>query len=155
MTTFKIFKLIHIYAAATWFGAGIISHVLFRMSVKAKDAHAIATFARQNTILGKVFYTPAAIVLLVAGIVTVASSQSAFTFTDEFVIAGYAGVLAGGLIGALMLGPRAEAVAKHFASANTVDTEGLRLLGRFTSAAWIDTVVLLFVIWAMVFKPGL
>ena len=96
------------------------------------------------------YFPPAAIVILVTGILLVLETD--WAFEDSFVVIGIAAVIAGALLGAKVFDPIAKAaVAAH----TEADKAAVRkAYHRFSRFGLLDIAILVFAIVAMVTKLG-
>ena len=142
--------IIHVIAGGAWIGASLT--ITFANSRMRSSGHeAAASFMAMFEKMGRMYFPPAAIVLLVTGFWLVIDS-SFYEFSDPFVIIGIAAVVAGALLGTLVFGPLAQrAQAAHRAS----DDAALGgLYRRFNGFGLLDVAILAFAIVAMVTKLG-
>ncbi len=151
---YDLAKFLHILGAIVWLGAGFTFQVLNARLARADDHAGIAAMASQGAWFGKVVFSTAAGVTLVAGIVTVLASDGAWGFGEFWVTWGFVGVVLSIVFGAVL----SERTAKQLAA--TVEASGpdapqvaplQRRLGMYGT---IDLLVLVSVVAAMVWKPG-
>ncbi len=106
---------------------------------------------KQTARLGRVLYTPAAVVALITGLWLVVISDF-FTFDDVFVALGIAMVVIGAVLGMRVFGPGGrEAASLHEAG----DATGAAAVhSRLFKWALVDSALLVVTIYAMVEKIG-
>lgn len=148
MRTLLLF--LHIVAAGAWLGASL-SQVVFTPRFRGAAPQAEATYLLGTVDLERRLYTPAAIVLLVTGIVMVIGSEG-FSFSDVFVSLGFLTVIVGAILAMVVFGPKGREAA-GLLSDGKVD-EARSLQGRLKMFGIIDTLLVLVTILAMVAKWG-
>ncbi len=101
--------------------------------------------------MGKLYFPPAAIVILVTGILMVVDSD-VWEFEDSFVVIGIVAVIAGAFLGIKVFDP----IAQSAISAHTEADKGAvrRAYRRFSRYGLLDIAILVFAIYAMVVKLG-
>lgn len=100
---------IHILAAATWFGGGVSAQIGSQVFASESDASR-ASWYRLMLRLGQVLYTPAAVVVLISGILLVTRNE-AYGFGSTFVTIGFLTVIVGAALGMMVYGPRSRAAS--------------------------------------------
>ena len=150
---YDLFKFIHVLGAIVWLGAGITFQVLNARLAKANDQAGIAALSSQGEWFGKAVFSTSAAVTLVAGIVTTIIGD--IGFGELWITWGFVGIALSIVFGAVLSQRMAtqleEAVAAEGASSPRV-VELQRRLGLYGA---IDIVILVSVVAAMVWKPGL
>lgn len=146
----ELLLFVHVVAMATWIGAGI-TQLVVSPAMQRKGGTSAAAWMRQTVRLGKVLFTPAAIVVLITGVWMVLR-ESVYEFEQAFVIVGIAAVVLGAILGARVYGPGGEEIADLHESGETsqIATRQRRLLAIATA----EVVFLLFTVWAMVTRLG-
>lgn len=157
-------KFIHVMAAIVWIGSGVALLSVTAALLRARDYDGAAALGRQSQKLGTRLFAPAAVVTLIAGVAMVI--VGGLSFARAWIIIGLGGVALSFVFG-VVLGERAEAtlreaLADRGASDGPVATDGAgtdvavaEARRRLMLTSGIDLVVLTFVVWAMVAKPGL
>ena len=142
--------IIHILAAGTWIGGSMAVTYLNRR-LRAKGHETGAAFMKAFEQMGRTFYPPAAIVVLITGILLVVDSD-VYAFEDAFVVIGIATVIAGAVLGTRVFSPIARrAIAAHEDGDDGAAAGAYR---RFSSFALLDLAILVFAVVAMVAKFG-
>lgn len=148
MNTFLLF--LHIVAVGTWLGASVAQLVLAPRFRNADNASR-AAFNLGAVDMGTRLHTPAAVVILITGILLVTNSE-AFSFSDPFVSLGLVVVIAGAALGMAVFGPKGRQAAEKLLAG---DVTGARALeSRISVFGGLDVALLLLTIWAMVAKWG-
>jgi len=146
-----ILLVLHIAGAGTWFGANIVQAVVPAMVLKQGGA-AASSWYRIAGRLSKVLYIPAAILILITGILLVLASEDAFSFGSTFVAVGFVMIVIGALLGSIVFGPVSERAA---AAIDAGDNAAIKAsTGRLATFGVIDTLLLLTTITVMVLRLG-
>jgi uncharacterized membrane protein len=141
---------VHIVAVATWIGAGI-TQLVVGPSMQRKGGPAAAAWMRQTVRLGKVLFSPAAIVVLISGVWMVLR-EPVYEFEQVFVVIGIVAVLLGAFLGMRVYGPGGEELADLHEAGETADVRVKHR--RLLTIGAAEIVFLLFTVWAMVTRLG-
>ncbi len=140
--------IIHIAAAATWFGANIMQAVVPPLMAK-QSVEAVAGWYRVGAGLSKKLYMPAALLILVTGIWMVLRIE-AFGLGTRFVTVGFVVIIIGAILGIVVFTPGGEAAAEAVESGDQsrIKASSAKL------AMWgtVDTLLILFAIGVMVIR---
>lgn len=141
---------LHIAGAGTWLGANIVQAVVPPLAA-VQGTEVAAGWFRIGRALGTRLYMPAGVVVLVTGIGLVLDSDT-YGFGEPFVGIGFATIVIGVILGNVYIDRAAASAAEAVESGDS---------GRIRQAAarlgtWgaIDTVILLFTMYAMVSRLG-
>lgn len=149
MRTFLL--VVHILAAGAWIGANV-TQVVVTPRVSKLGGAAAAVWMRATVSMGRVLYTPAAILSLVTGFALVLRSGSPYEFEQLFVVIGVAMVVVGAVLGARVFGPQGERAAAAFEAGN--GDGGRAIVARLSAFGLLDSVLLIVTVWAMTAKWG-
>lgn len=142
-----ILLIIHIAAAGAWLGGNLVQAVVPPLAAR----HGVAVAAgwyRVTAALSARFYMPAAILIVLTGVIMVALKDD-YGFSATFVSIGFAMVIVGALLGKFVFEPGGEAAAEAVESG---DQSRIRAAtGRLAAFGTVDTLLLLFTFTAMVF----
>lgn len=142
--------IIHILAAGTWIGGSLT--VLFLNGRLRKRGHeAGAGFMSGFEEMGRKYFPPAAVLLLLTGILLVLDSD-VFGFGNAFVAIGIAVVIAGALLGSLVFDPIAKEARRAHGEGN--DAAADTAYRRFGRVGLLDISLLVLAVVAMVMKWG-
>lgn len=139
---------VHVVAAATWIGAGI-TQLVVGPAMQRKGGAVAAAWMRQTVRLGKVLFSPAAIVVLLSGVWMVLR-ETVYEFEQAFVVIGIVAVVLGAFLGMRVYGPYGEELAGRYETGEIAGAEHRRLF----AIAGAEMVFLLFTVWAMVTRLG-
>lgn len=146
-----ILLLIHILAAAAWFGASV-TQAYVTPRVSAIGGAPAANWQRMIVGLGKHVYPPAAIVVFITGFGLVGVSDGVYGYGDAFVVVGILMVVVGAALGIRVFGPLAEQTASAFDQDDRASADGL--LKRAAGFGILDTLLLVFTFIVMVYRWG-
>src|SRR2546423_1847396 len=106
----QLLLTLHIIAAATWIGAALALQVLAgQMRASTPDA-VTDRFAIDAEAIGKTLFGPAAVVLLISGVVLVAHEH--LGWTEPWLLIGIAAMVAAGAVGGAFLIPEGRRLAQ-------------------------------------------
>ena len=145
-------KLIHVLAAMVWVGGAVVMQVVAIRAMASRDPGRQATFSADVEWLGLRVFTPASVVVLLAGIAMVL--DAGIGFTDTWILAGLVGIAFTIIVGASFLGPESGRLKALIAERGESDPEMVRRRGRIFLVSRIDLAVLIFVVVMMVLKPA-
>ncbi|HEY6629254.1 MAG TPA: DUF2269 family protein [Acidimicrobiia bacterium] len=140
--------VLHIAGAGTWLGANIVQAVVPPMAIK-QGTGAASGWYRIAGRLSTVLYMPAAILILLTGILMVMQSD-VYSFGSLFVTIGFITIVIGALFGKFVFDP----VSKRAADAiDAGDEPGVKsATGRLATFGVIDTLLVLVTIAVMVLR---
>ena len=145
-----ILLVLHIAGAGTWLGANVVQAVVPPIAAR-EGASILAGWYRVTTAMSTRLYVPAAVLILITGVLMVLDND-AYGFGSLFVTIGFGMIVIGALLGQFVFGPGGEAAA---AAVESGDGNAIRLsVGKITRYGLIDTLLLLFTITAMVLRLG-
>lgn len=144
-----ILLVIHISAAGAWLGANLIQAIV--PGVVGLESSGAASWFRTTEKLSSRFYIPVGVTVLVTGILLVLNSDL-YGFGSTFVTIGFVAVVIGAVLGSTVFGP------KSVVAADAIDAGDMTLArktrGTLSSFGILDTLVILFTMYAMVSKLG-
>ena len=150
---YELFKFIHVAAAIAWLGAGLAFQIMNARVASSKDPTAVAVMSEQGEWFGKAYFSTAAIVTLVAGVVMVLVGEG-IGFGDLWITGGLVGIVASVVIGAVLIG-RATAELNETITVEGAASTRVGILQRRLAALGVADLVILFTVAAlMVYKPG-
>jgi len=147
------FKFIHVAAVIIWIGGVFALTFINARLAREKEQAGLLSLSRLSGFYGRAVIGPAAIITLIAGIVTAASVG--MDFGALWITWGFVGILGHFVLG---IGFIRRATAKLNELAPTVAPNDLQirtLQGRLTMLNVINLLLLFSVVAAMVFKPTL
>lgn len=154
MTVYEVFKTLHVLAAVAWVGGVIISQVLASLAVKETqtDPGKLVGFVEDQAWLGKHYFAPASIVVILAGVAMVI--ESGWNFSDLWIVIGITLYVISVIIGIAFLTPGSEKMLALANERGLADGEVQQAAQRLTMLSRIDLLILVLVVADMVIKPG-
>lgn len=144
-----VLLVLHIAGVATWFGANVMQAVV--PGLIGPTSSAAASWFRVTEKLSTRLYIPAGVTIVLTGVLLVLNS-TAYGFGSVFVSIGFAAVIIGAVLGSTVFGPKSRAIADALDSGEIALAEKTRAVtGQFGA---LDTLILVFTIYAMVAKLG-
>lgn len=142
---------LHIVGVGTWLGANVVQAVAPPLAA-SQGSEVAAGWFRMGRALGTRLYMPAGILVLVTGVLLVLDSDDAYGFGDLFVTIGFAMIVLGIVLGNVFIDKAAEGAAEAVESG---DQGRIRqAVAKLSTFGLIDTLALLFTIYAMVARLG-
>ena len=152
MSLYEFFKTIHILGAVAWGGAVIVTQFLGFLAVKSGDQQRMLGFVEDQNWLGKHYFAPTAITVLLAGIAMVI--ESGWEFADPWIVIGLVLFFATVFLGMFVLGPKGEALATAIRERGLSDPGVQAQAQQMANLSRIDVALLVVIIADMVIKPG-
>lgn len=154
MSGYEFLKFLHVAAVITWVGSPVFLTVLQARLRRAGDRATLMGVGRQMEVLGKVYFSPLAATTLVTGILMVATTEG-LSFTDPWILIGLAGIGATLGIGLGVITPTGKKLGEASQATPPDGAAIADLSQRMTTLTIVNIVILFFVVWAMITKPGL
>jgi uncharacterized membrane protein len=152
MTLDPWLQLVHVAGAIVWVGGGFMLSLLGRRARQSGDLAVIGDFARALSYLGLRVFMPAVLVVLVSGVWLVLIS-SEWNFTQLWVLLALGAFVVAFLVGAIYLSRSATELER--AATGGTDLQAARqALDRWIVGYVVVLIILTFVLWDMIFKPG-
>ncbi|MDP9494369.1 MAG: hypothetical protein M3P87_03930 [Actinomycetota bacterium] len=142
--------IVHVLAAATWVGAGVLSGFVGSHIAREGGAAALG-WARVSKEAGLKVFNPAGLLTAVSGILLVVSSDI-YDWADTFVTVGLAVVVLTGVIGGVVHRPDSDRLITALESA---DHQTAAAIGK-RAAIWgaVTLALLIVAVSVMVLKTG-
>lgn len=148
---YHIMKFVHIAAAIAWIGGGIVLLMLVQRVRADGNAAEMSALLGRIEALGKGFFAPMSVAVLVAGIVMAAIGG---LFAAPWVSAGFLGIFVSAGIKMGYLTPTSGKL-RALIDQHGMNHPGVGRLGaQIMLVSRIDTGILMLIVAAMVFKPG-
>lgn len=145
------FKAVHVVFAVIWIGGGSLLTVLGLIAERRIDPAEMAVVARQAAMVGEKLFSPAAGIVLLAGIAMMVNTNWGWGhFWIVFGLLGFASTFA---LGLGVLAPLSKRVALLLETAGPDAPETQAAINRILLVARFDIAVLLLVVIDMVVKP--
>ena len=150
MSLYEILKFVHICAVILWVGGSVMFLVL-TARMNNDDPAVVAKIAEDSVWLGNRYYTPVAIVTLIAGVWMVITSGMGFEHL--WITIGIAVVVISAVLGMAYYAKAGKAIAEG-ARTGTLTDETRAKLAQIRTVARVETALLFFAVYAMVTKLG-
>jgi hypothetical protein len=151
MDSYELFKFLHVAAAVTWVGSGLLLNIQGIRAERAANTFALRQVADDASALANVLFIPASMGTLLFGIITVMDGDLDFSLWIVLGLVGWAATFATG-IG--FLKPQGEKIERLLSADPGVVTPQAEIeIRRIFAVARIDYTVLYLVIFDMVVKP--
>ncbi|MDQ3940350.1 MAG: DUF2269 family protein [Actinomycetota bacterium] len=153
MDLFEVLKFVHVFAAASWVGAVVVSQVHIAWVKKRDNPPDFLHFIELQAWLGQRYFMPLAITVIVTGLIMVGIGFP--DLTDAWILIGLGLFVATVALGAGYLGPQSTKIMAALAQGGPPDAETQARIRRVAVASNADFGLLVLVVADMVFKPGL
>ena len=145
------FKAVHVSFAAIWIGGGFLLTVLGLLAERENDPVQLAAVARQAAMVGQKLFSPAAGIVLLAGIAMMINTN--WGWGHFWITAGLIGFFSSFVTGIAVLAPRSKRLHELMQTAGPTAPETQAAIRSILLIARFDMAVLLLVIIDMVVKP--
>ena len=149
---YNLILFLHVLMAITWVGGNIILQILGTRLAAANEPTQLASFARQVEWIGTRILTPAALILVVMGVLMVLDRWS---FNLLWVAIGIAGFAYSVINGAVFVGPMSGKTGKLMEERGPEDATVQANIRKLFVYSRIELVILIIVVAAMTLKPTL
>ena len=145
------FKAVHVSFAAIWIGGGFLLTVLGLLAERENDPVQLAAVARRAAMVGQKLFSPAAGIVLLAGIAMMINTN--WGWGHFWITAGLVGFASSFVTGIAVLAPRSKRLHELMQTAGPTAPETQATIKSILLIARFDMAVLLLVIIDMVVKP--
>jgi uncharacterized membrane protein len=149
---YELLLFVHVMGAIIWVGGNVTIQAIGTRLRRSDDPVQMAQFAGHVEWVGTRILTPAAIVIVIAGVFMV---LDAWSFELLWVIIGIAGFIYSLVAGAVFLGPLSGRTGKMIQERGPEDPEVQSNLAKLFNFSRIELVILIIVVFAMTVKPTL
>lgn len=145
----EFLQLVHVLFAAFWVGGAVLL-VVYGMAIMKADAATKIAFSKMTLVAGRLFAVFAA-VALAAGTWMVLR-EDYLGFDQAWISIGFLGIIVGAVLGPAFYAPQAKALIGELGSGNAAAAAREKRIGI---VSLLEVLMLVAVVWAMVYKPGL
>ena len=149
---YTVIKFVHVLAAIAWVGGAIMLDMLISQARRSGSQSDVLMLLAKTERYGKTFFSPSAVLVLVAGIVMASIGG---IMAAPWVSFGFLGVFISAGLGMGYLTPKSRQLRQMIEARGMQDPEAVALGSRMMLISRIDLVLLVLVVAAMVFKPGM
>ena len=152
MTLYELLKFLHVFFVILWVGSGLLWTILAFRAQRAGDPADLARRAADAEWVGMKILAPVSGIVLLLGIGMVLEGDIGFTTTWILIaLVGWA-ISAG--TGAMFLGPESGRLRELIQTKGPDDVQVKARIERLLLIARIDLLLLIFIVFDMVVKPG-
>lgn len=152
MSLYEFFKTIHVLGAVAWGGAVMVSQFLGFLAARSGDPTRMLGFIEDEAWLGKHYFAPTSITVLLAGIAMVI--ESGWEFTDAWIVIGLVLFFATVILGLFFITPKSEQLVAAIQERGMEDPGVQDQAKQLMTLSRIDLLLLVVIIADMVIKPG-
>ena len=149
---YTVMKFVHVLAAIAWVGGAIMLDMLISQARRSGSQSDVLMLLAKTERYGKTCFSPSAVLVLVAGIVMASIGG---IMAAPWVSFGFLGVFISAGLGMGYLTPKSRQLRQMIEARGMQDPEAVALGSRMMLISRIDLVLLVLVVAAMVFKPGM
>lgn len=153
MSGYEFLKFLHVLAVIGWVGGAIGFFVLQARLGAAGDRQGLMSVGRQMEHMGKLYFSPLAVVTLVTGVWMVATTEG-ISFEDAWIVMGFAGILVTLTIGLGVITPTGKRLLEESRKPEPSGAAIASYGKRIRALSLINILVLVVVVWSMVARPG-
>ena len=153
MTLYEFLKLVHVLGAIAWVGTSIEQQLVGARALSSNARGRLAHFVDEAEWVGVRIMTPAAILVVIAGVLMVI--ESGWNFSDSWILIGIGLFVLTSLNGMVFLTPQTKRLKLSIAERGEDDASVQALVKKVTLASRIDLLILIAIVADMVIKPGL
>jgi uncharacterized membrane protein len=152
VTSYELWLFLHISAAIVWIGGATVAQVFGYMAQRSGDPVQSAAFGRTMGFIGPKIFLPAALVVLVTGVLL--TEDGNWDWSEWFIVLGIVGWAVVAVVAFAYLTRAMAAVGTRMATEGPSPELGA-LVNRLVLVARVLILVLFAVVFVMVVKPGL
>jgi uncharacterized membrane protein len=149
---YELWLAIHILCAVIWVGGGVSVHVLGRWTQKRGDPDQIVAFNRDAMMIWNVFYTPLAVILLIAGVLLI--EEVGYSYGDLWITLGLTGWLVSLVLAVGFYAGQRRKVEAAVQAGGPTAPDAQAGIRRILLVNSIEILILLLVVIDMAVKPG-
>ena len=151
--SYDIWKAVHVAFAAIWLGGGVVIAILAGVAERARDRQLLMIVGRQAELVTAWIFTPASVVVLGFGVVTV--EKGGWSWGEFWIVFAIVGWSISAATGILFLSPRVKKLNQLVALHGTEHPETERRLRTILTVTRVNAALLLLLVVDMTAKPFL
>jgi uncharacterized membrane protein len=153
VTDYRLVLFIHVLASVVWVGGSTYLQIQARRVLARRNPSEIEAFSRDAGEIGLKVFTPASIVVLLAGIYLVLDADWGF---DHFwILSSLVVLIASAILGTFFFGPESKRIGELVAARGSEDQEVQARITRIVNISAVELVFLIVVVFNMTYKPFL
>jgi uncharacterized membrane protein len=143
----------HILGSIIWVGGAIVVNAMTTRANRSPDRAAVFRLTGELEWVGPVLIGPSSLVVIALGIWLVLIEEWA-AFSQAWIVLSLVLVGVSSVLGFGYFRTEGKAIARRLEERGSEDPEVRRRMRRLLWVSRIDALILVVVLWAMVFKPG-
>ncbi len=153
MNLYTTLVFVHVLMAIVWVGGVLVTQVYVVLASRAEDPTRRTRLFGDISWIGLHVFTPAAFVLVVAGVSMVLLSD-AWAFSQTWIWVSLSVYVLSLGVGVTFIGPENGRIAALAEQRGPTDPEVVRRSARLLTVFRSEALLLIIVVWMMVAKPG-
>ena len=149
---YNTLKFIHIISVIVWIGGMIMLTVLNGRLAKSGPPEAVRALGQQSGALSMTLFLPAVLLTVITGIGLVQVGR--LGFGQKWILWGIIGAVVSFIVGGVLTGGTARKLAQQIARGEVDAAQVAAVQRRIMVFVFVNLLVLLSIVWAMVFKPN-
>ena len=149
---YNTLKFIHIVSVIVWIGGMIMLTVLNRRLAKSGPPEVVRALGQQSGALSMTLFLPAVLITVITGIGLVQVGR--LGFGQKWILWGIIGAVVSFVVGGVLTGGTARKLAQQMARGEVDAAQVAAVQRRIMVFVFVNLLVLLSIVWAMVFKPN-
>lgn len=149
---YNTLKFIHIISVIVWIGGMIMLTVLNGRLAKSGPPEAVRALGQQSGALSMTLFLPAVLLTVITGIGLVQVGR--LGFGQKWILWGIIGAVVSFIVGGVLTGGTARKLGQQIARGEIDATQVAAVQRRIMVFVFVNLLVLLSIVWAMVFKPN-
>ncbi len=151
MSLYELLLFVHVLGAAAWVGGAFGVLVVLELAQRSGDRAYVIRLLHYDDRLGPLYYIPAALLVLAAGVGLVL--EGPWGFGDGWVVAGIGLLAAAFALGVAFFLPAGKRLGAAVESHGPESDEAAAEVARIRVVAWVDLAVLVAAVFVMTTKP--
>lgn len=148
---YQLVLYVHILSGVIWVGGAVYAQLLAYRVSRSDDPAELPIVARHLAFLGRPVFMPAALLIIVTGVIM---TLQAWSFGQLWIAVAVALWVLSALIGGAYVGPRIAKIGDVFDKEGPESPAGRAILERVFLVSRLELVSFAVIIAMMVFKPG-
>ena len=151
MSLYELLLFVHVLAAIAWVGGALVVLVVLEVARRSGDRAHVVKALHYDDRLGPIYYIPAVLILLGAGVGLV--WEGPWSFDDGWVLAGIGLLVAAFAVGLALFLPAGKRLNAAVAAHGPESDEAAAEVDRIRAVAWGDFALLVAAVFVMTTKP--
>ncbi len=151
MSLYELLLFLHVLGAVAWVGGALVGLVIFEVARRSGDRAHVLQMLHYDDRLAPIYYIPAALIVLAAGIGLVL--EGPWSFGDGWVLAGIGLLVAAFAVGLAFFLPAGKRLGEAVSGHGVDSDQVAAALDRIRVITWADLALLVAAIFVMTTKP--